>query len=148
MDTYAVHSQSPHSTFNPDIAMKMADRNSHDPHHHHHHQTVSHLNQQIAELSATIDAFKAERDSLWEAIASQRDVAPVSSVPFQIPCLLPDLAWIQLPSVPLYRQHSPELELEPEAKRAMIQPRNALEDECISYVFITFKPTKSDVLIY
>lgn len=106
--TMDIHTQSLH---NHDVATEMADHNNYDPRHH--HPTVEHLNQEITELSARINAFKAERDALLEVIASQRNVAG-------------------LPSATRYQQHSSELELEPEATGAMIQPYNALEDECIS----------------
>lgn len=70
-----IHTQSLH---NHDVATEMADHNNYDPRHH--HPTVEHLNQEITELSARINAFKAERDALLEVIASQRNVAGVSSI--------------------------------------------------------------------
>jgi hypothetical protein len=81
MDAHVVYPLSPQDTLHHDVVIKPANYDNQSPHHHH-HQTALALNKQIAELSATIDAFKAERDALREVVASQRYLASVSSARF------------------------------------------------------------------
>jgi len=68
-----------HSNPNPIVAEPGHSFPDDQGHSHGHSQSAPHLDHQIAELSAKIGAFKAERDALWQTIASQHAVG-ISSV--------------------------------------------------------------------
>lgn len=97
MDSTVVDPQPSHGILDSNGAKEIASRDNISPRHH--HQTAERLNKQIAELSATIDAFKTERDALWEIITSRRHVQDVS-----FPCLIlypfPNFAMYMAASIP------------------------------------------------
>jgi len=127
-------SQSPHGNLDANVAINMAGRgigtrhSFHEDHNNHrlyHNLQTAHLDHQIAELSAQIDAFRAERQALWQVIASRRDVAGVSLVRLQTLYLFANFETyiIQLPST---SRCPPGPELEPGAKT---QPPITSEDD-------------------